>query len=241
MVTSQRRRFVSDQRCRQHMAHSGGTFIGTQVVARAPERYHAYIGVAQMVNQLESERLAYEFMLARFRALADRAMVRRLEAAPVTSSGTPPGYLALRDVAMHRLGIGTTHDMHSIVTGLLLPSLTFPEYTLREKISLWQAKLRTGVSPLWPEMLSTDLSTVVPSLDVPAFFFHGRHDHTCSYALAAGYVSALKAPVKAFYTFEQSAHSPVFEEPAHSLAILRQDVLRARADLGDAIELSRTP
>ena len=218
------------------MAHSGGTFIGTQVVARAPERYHAYIGVAQMVNQLESERLAYEFMLAQFRALADWAMVRRLEAAPVTSAGTPPGYLALRDGAMHRLGIGTTHDMHSIVTGLLLPSLTFPEYTLREKVNLWRAKRRAGVSPLWPEMLATDLATAVPSLAVPAYFFHGRHDYTCSYDLAARYVSALEAPVKGFYTFERSAHSPIFEEPERSLDILGRDVLRARADLADAIE-----
>jgi pimeloyl-ACP methyl ester carboxylesterase len=220
------------------MAHSGGTFIGLQVVARAPERYHAYIGVAQMVDQLESERLAYQFMLERFRVLGDRAMVRRLEAAPVTSSGTPPGYLALRDVAMHRLGIGTTHDMRSIVTGLLLPSLTYSEYTLREKIDLWRAKRRAGVSPLWGEMLATDLATVVPSLPVPAYFFHGRHDYTCSYELAARYVSALEASLKGFYTFEQSAHSPVFEEPARSRDILRQDVLRARADLGDAIQPS---
>ncbi len=222
------------------MAHSGGTYIGTQVVARAPERYHAYIGVGQMVDQLESERLAHEFMLARFGALGDRAMVRRLEAAPVTSSGTPPGYLALRDGAMHRLGIGTTHDMHSVVTGLLLPSLTFPEYTLREKIDLWRAKRRAGVSLLWREMLATDLSTVVPSLPVPAYFFHGRQDYTCSYELASRYVSALEAPVKAFYTFEQSAHSPVLEEPARSVDILRQDVLRGRADLGDAMEPSRS-
>jgi pimeloyl-ACP methyl ester carboxylesterase len=73
------------------------------------------------------------------------------------------------------------------------------------------------------------------SLPVPAYFFHGRHDYTCSYELAAPYVSALEAPLKGFYTFEQSAHSPVFEEPARSRDILRQDVLRARADLGDAI------
>jgi pimeloyl-ACP methyl ester carboxylesterase len=44
------------------MAHSGGTFIGLQVAARAPQVYCAYVGVAQMVHQLESERRAYEYM-----------------------------------------------------------------------------------------------------------------------------------------------------------------------------------
>ncbi len=32
------------------LGHSEGTFIGIQVAARAPERYHAYIAVAQMAN-----------------------------------------------------------------------------------------------------------------------------------------------------------------------------------------------
>jgi pimeloyl-ACP methyl ester carboxylesterase len=54
------------------MGHSGGTFFGIQAAARAPDRFHAYIAVAQMTNQLESERLAYEYMLRRFRELGTR-------------------------------------------------------------------------------------------------------------------------------------------------------------------------
>ena len=37
------------------MGHSGGTFIGIQAAARAPELYYAYIGEAQMSYQLESK------------------------------------------------------------------------------------------------------------------------------------------------------------------------------------------
>jgi pimeloyl-ACP methyl ester carboxylesterase len=66
------------------MAHSGGTFIGLQAAARAPEKYHAYIGVAQVVDQRRSEVLAYEYMLERFREDRNHAMVRKFEAAPVT-------------------------------------------------------------------------------------------------------------------------------------------------------------
>ena len=50
------------------MGHSGGSFTGIQAAARAPERYHAYIGVAQMSYQLESERLAWEYMHQQFKA-----------------------------------------------------------------------------------------------------------------------------------------------------------------------------
>jgi len=106
------------------MGHSGGTFIGIQAAARRPELYHAYIGVAQMSNQLKSEKLAYDYMLAQFKANGNRGMVRKLEAAPVTmTGGTPDAYRAVRDPAMHSLGIGTTHDMNSVITGIFLPSL----------------------------------------------------------------------------------------------------------------------
>jgi len=54
---------------------------------------------------------------------------------------------------------------------------------------------------------------VVPTLRIPVYFFHGRHDYTCSYDLAKEYFRKLKAPMKGFYTFENSAHSPVLEEP----------------------------
>ena len=216
------------------LGHSGGSFIGIHAAARSPERYHAYIGVAQMSAQLRSEKLAYDYMLEQFRARRDAAMVRRLEAAPVTlAGGTPPAYLALRDVAMHQLGIGTTHEMRSIVTGLILPSLAYPGYTPREKVNLWRAKRRAGVSALWADMLATDLAERVPELAVPVYFLHGVHDYTCSYPLARAYLAGLRAPLKGFYSFQDSAHSPMFEEPARTVRICRQDVLRGRAELAD--------
>jgi pimeloyl-ACP methyl ester carboxylesterase len=216
------------------MGHSGGTFIGIQAAARAPQLYHAYIGVAQMSNQLASEKLAYDYMLQQFKAHGNRAMVRKLEAAPVTmTGGTPHAYLAIRDKGMHSLGIGTTHDMQSVVTGLFLPSLASREYTFREKINLWRGKLQAGVGYLWDTMIATDLAKQMPELDLPVYFLHGIYDYTCSYTVAKSYFEQLKAPVKGFYTFQQSAHSPMFEEPEKTLKILKEDVLVGANALAD--------
>ena len=60
------------------LGHSWGSFIGIQVAARAPERYQAYIGMAQMTHQLRSEALAYDYMLAAYRDRGDLGMVRAL-------------------------------------------------------------------------------------------------------------------------------------------------------------------
>jgi pimeloyl-ACP methyl ester carboxylesterase len=216
------------------MGRSGGTFIGIQAAARTPELYHAYMGVAQMTDQLKSEKLAYDFMLEQFKKQGNKKMVQKLESAPVTIvNGTSDAYLALRDNAMHNLGIGTTHDMKSIVTGMFLPSLTCREYTLSEKVNLWRAKARSGVSVLWDKILVTDLAKQVPKLDIPVYFFHGIYDYTVSYPLAKAYFDSLKAPIKGFYTFQQSAHSPLFEEPKKMKDILQKDVLSGVNNLAD--------
>jgi pimeloyl-ACP methyl ester carboxylesterase len=216
------------------MGHSGGTFIGIQTAARAPELYCAYIGVAQISNQLRSEKLAYDYMLQRFKQIGNKEMVRKLEAAPVTmTDGTPDAYLALRDEGMHSLGIGTIHDMNSVITGILLPSFTSREYTLTEKVNMWRGKAHSGVALLWNKMLTTDLSSQVPELDLPVYFFEGIYDYTVSYTEARSYFEKLKAPIKGFYTFEHSAHSPLFEEPEKMQKILQQDVLAGMNGLAD--------
>jgi pimeloyl-ACP methyl ester carboxylesterase len=216
------------------MGRSGGTFIGIQAAARTPELYHAYIGVAQMTDQLKSERLAYEYMLEQFKKKGNKKMVQKLESAPVTiANGTPDAYLALRDKAMHSLGIGTTHEMNSIITGMFLPSLTCREYTLLEKVNLWRAKARSGVSILWDTILVTDISKQVPEINIPIYFFHGIYDYTVSYPLAKNYFEQIKSPLKGFYTFNNSAHSPIFEEPLLVKKIIEKDILNDTNSLAD--------
>ncbi len=216
------------------MGRSGGSFIGVHVAAQAPGLYHAYIGMAQMSNQLESERLAYEYMVEQYKVKGDKRMLRKLEASPVTlKDGTPHSYLVLRDKAMHSLGIGTTRDMSSIISGVFIPSLTCRDYTLTEKVNMWRGKARAGVHPLWNMILTTDLSRQVPELKIPVYFFHGIYDYTVSYNLAKDYFEKLKAPVKGFYTFDQSAHSPLFEEADKVGKILLTDVLNGRISLAD--------
>ena len=102
-----------------------------------------------------------------------------------------------------------------------------------EKINLWRGKARSGVSPMWDEMIATDLTLTVPELEIPVYFFEGIYDYTCSTTLAKDYLGKLKAPLKGFYSFEQSAHSPLFEEPEKMGSILLEDVLVGMNNLAD--------
>jgi hypothetical protein len=44
---------------------------------------------------------------------------------------------------------------------------------------------------------------------------------------------ALEAPVKGFYTFQESAHSPMLEEPERMRQIIEQDVFEGTSSLAD--------
>lgn len=216
------------------LGHSGGSYLGLLAVDRSPDRYHAYVGVGQMANQLRSEISAYDYMLERCRREGRRRLARRLEDFPVTlDHGLAAGYERVRDKAMHELGIGTMHTMHSLVTGLFLPSLLCRDYTVAERINLWRGKAAMGVSSMWAEMLATDLSERVPRVDVPVYLLHGVHDGTCGYTEALTYFRSLQAPLKGFYRFTRSAHSPLFEEPAKAIEILRADVRSGSNRLAD--------
>jgi pimeloyl-ACP methyl ester carboxylesterase len=218
------------------MAHSWGSYIGIQAAERAPELYYAYIGVGQISHQIQSEQLAYQYALAYYRENGNTDMLRKLEAAPPTLTvPLPTEYEALRDAYMHGAGIGTTHKMKSVVTGIFLPSWQFREYTVGEKVNLWRGKFfsRSRSFSLWDKMQITDLSQQVTELEIPVYFLHGAYDFTCAYPLARDYFEKIEAPVKGFYTFKNSAHSPMFEVPEKMRRILLEDVLDGTNRLAD--------
>jgi pimeloyl-ACP methyl ester carboxylesterase len=218
------------------MGHSWGSYLGIQAAVRAPELFHAYIGIGQVSHQIESEQLAYEYALEYYRQSGNTKMVEKLKAAPPTATvPLPANYDALRDAYMHGAGIGTTRDMNSVITGIFLPSWQFREYTLSEKVNLWRGKFisRSPRFGLWDKVQITDLARQVTELEIPVYFLHGKYDYTCAYPLAKEYFAKISAPVKGFYTFDQSAHSPMFEEPEKTLQILLEDVLAGTNNLAD--------
>jgi pimeloyl-ACP methyl ester carboxylesterase len=54
----------------------------------------------------------------------------------------------------------------------------------------------------------------------------GYYDYTVNYNLAKEYYNKIIAPEKGFYTFDNSAHSPIFEEPEKANEILIKYILK---------------
>jgi pimeloyl-ACP methyl ester carboxylesterase len=79
---------------------------------------------------------------------------------------------------------------------------------------------------LWAVIMKTNLFKAIPSQQIPIYILQGTSDYETSYIIAKEYFDRLQAPVKKFYTFENSAHSPVFEEPEKFEKILNEILLQ---------------
>ena len=102
--------------------------------------------------------------------------------------------------------------------------LDAPEYTLADKRDFMKGS-QFSLRAMWPQLIATDLAEAVPEVKVPVVVMHGRHDMTTPYPLAVQYFENLIAPDKHFYSFEDSAHGVIFEEPIRFNDLVREHAI----------------
>lgn len=219
------------------MAHSGGTAFAIQAAADFPRLFHAYIGVSQITRQAESEKAAYKFMSDHYSSEGNLKMAAEFKKYPILENDAfilPFFNSVFRDKSMHELGIGTMRNMKSIITGVFYPVWTCRAYTFKEKFKIWYSKFSfINKSGLREQIINSDLTVKVPRLDIPVYLISGKYDLTVNHDLSKEYIKKLESPVKGFYSFENSAHSPMFEEPERFLEIIIKDVLNQTTILAD--------
>jgi pimeloyl-ACP methyl ester carboxylesterase len=222
-------------------AHSGGTPFALKAVSENPHLFHAYIAMAQITNQAESEKIAYEYMVSKAQESGDKRALSTLQKYSSVTWGKEEILTFFRSPArdnyMHKMGIGTMHNMRSIFTGVFVPVWMCNAYTFKEKFNIWKSKITfLPKTNIHKETIETDFALKVNEVKVPVYFFSGIHDLTVNISLSKEYYKKLIAPVKGFYTFENSAHSPLFEEPVKVINIIKADVLNGKNTLSDQFD-----
>ena len=69
-----------------------------------------------------------------------------------------------------------------------------------------------SLDALFETFRGLDAAATYPALDVPVYMMMGRNDRVVSPIQAEAYFDVLDAPSKEFMWFENSAHSPQWEE-----------------------------
>ncbi len=89
--------------------------------------------------------------------------------------------------------------------------ITSSEYGLLDKINFFRGVINT-FNHVYQQLYDVDLRTNYVKLDVPVYFFLGRHDINAPTSLVEEYEQVLEAPDKKIVWFEHSAHSPWINE-----------------------------
>jgi pimeloyl-ACP methyl ester carboxylesterase len=191
------------------VAHSWGTAIGTLYAEKHPENVVAYVGIGQIANAPESEKLSYAFALEEARKRQDSQALDQLLAL-----GPPPRRGALsstpRDL-LTRFG-GAYHAGDISIPKLIRLTLGDGAVNWRELASIFFVSKYNDKAMRLDE--NEVLDTTHTKFRVPVILMSGRYDQICVASLSYRYYQRITAPKKEFVWFEQSAHSPPFEEPA---------------------------
>lgn len=196
------------------VGHSWGSILGVLLAQRHPERIAAYIGMGQFCEGEENELLSYEFVLSEAERLGDRRAVRRLRGigAPVEGRYRSKKDMRVQRDYLTRYGGGCWKKREGIVRSILLPLVKTPEYRLTELPGMVKGLLHSQEC-LVDAVVALDFLRDVPELTVPVVLTEGRHDQNTPASIAGRWFDALKAPEKRWIWFEESAHSPLHEEP----------------------------
>ena len=217
------------------MGHSWGSYLGVKTIEKYPENYFAYIGIGQVSNSVESERLSYLYMLNHAKEINDKDAAEKLEKFDPYAQGFPflqekdhqLDYLIVRTELLNRYGIGHVRFFPKGMTfkGAILKTLfQFKGYTLREKIN-WFLGADFSMIHLFPVVMEDNLFISSVKFEVPFYITHGDYDYQVSQVLAKEYFDVLDAPKKEFFAFSGSAHSPNLEEPEKFIEIFRKIAL----------------
>ena len=198
------------------VGHSGGTLIGIKTAYRYPDKIYAYIGVSQIINDYEQNRIGYEFIVKE----AERSgEIKRLTS--IKKIGPPPFESAM---AFNKIGsqIGhyggflgnNTYKQKLKMVLLMFNFVTSPEYSLKEGFRSFIARdYFFTTNALWEELQAVDITTEIQSINVPIYFFEGKYDMTTPTVLVEKFYDNLEAKKgKQLIIFENSGHLPMFEE-----------------------------
>lgn len=202
------------------LGHSWGSVVGALAVQQRPDLYHAYIGLGQLVHGDRNEELSYEWVLGEAERRGDEEALAELRTVSIP-------YQDNEQLGVQRRWLNNYNgSLYAVdqVQPALWPMLFGREYTLGTRLSYFGC-FTGSLDAMWGEVAEVDFPTQIPRLEVPVYFFTGRHDWNTPYPLVEEWAAALEAPRVEVVWFEDAGHVAPLESPAEFQQAILERVL----------------
>jgi pimeloyl-ACP methyl ester carboxylesterase len=197
------------------MGHSWGTIISTKLVLKHPEKYHAYIGIGQIVDMKQGEHLSFRYTLAKAKE------ENNIKAIKALTNSNNPEYLTIDGNTKWYKQLKTQRKWLTYYGGVIHKQKDFSEYSkiymkskeysLFDMVRFARGSVLSLIT-LWPEIMKVNLMNGCTEFQIPVYLIQGKHDYNCPTELVQEYFNQISAPQKQLILFENSAHNPIFEE-----------------------------
>jgi pimeloyl-ACP methyl ester carboxylesterase len=202
--------------------HSWGTVVGMRAALQRPDLFHAYVGIGQVINTRDNERLSFDYGMGQARTRGNAEAVRELESIapyPGDQPITRERIIVARKWPQFYGGMTAFRETSPYYYGAWLLS---PEYDARAGKAIDEGNV-FSLGRLLPEFLEVDFKPV-RDFQIPVVMFMGRHDYTTPSQPTAQWLEQVRAPYKRGVWFERSAHMIPWEEPGKTLVSLLEYV-----------------
>lgn len=191
------------------LGHSWGTVLGLKAAYQAPEKYKAYIGMGQIVNEQRGDKISYQYTLDKAREAKEEGIVAELLALNPDTYSKVRGQLIKQRKYLKKFG-GSSHKAE-LMDKLKYCAIRSPEMSLTELLR-YQGKGSHVEELMFPQLFDLDFFEQIPAVKVPLYLFGGRYDYHVPSTLAEQYLNQVEAEKKEFVWFEASGHMPIYEE-----------------------------
>ncbi|MBN2206737.1 MAG: alpha/beta hydrolase [Candidatus Aminicenantes bacterium] len=201
------------------LGHSFGSVLGIHLADRHPEYYAAYIGMGQVVDDGRSRGITYDWL---------KTEIAKRNGAEGLARLTDPDNIPRELIEKYR---GIYFKGKTLFDVIKESPRYYPGY-----LDLYRTSMNFVRDALAKSQSVSEKNIFrdIRKLDVPVYFFEGRHDRVaaCAPELVVEYCGLLEAPRKEIVWFEESAHHPNIDEPERFQRAIIDKIYKEKAGRG---------
>lgn len=191
-------------------AHSWGTIVGLSIASKYPEKLHSYVGISQVLNWANNDKLCYEWIMNKAKEANDKKTLKKLD-----ELGLPPYTKSIKQWTDFRMPLMKYNSMiytsqtikHPGMMGVAKLFLNSKEYSLKDIFHTFLSSYKlTYTQEIIEDFAKIDLDSI-KKINVPVFFLHGRRDVHVDSKPVEEFFKDLNAPHgKQMVLYENSSH-----------------------------------
>ncbi|MBU9714475.1 alpha/beta hydrolase [Bacillus tamaricis] len=192
--------------------HSWGSILGLSLAHRHPEKYYSYVGLSQIVNWCENDKLSLVWAKEEAKRRNNNKALRELE-----SVGEPPFLESFKQWGVlrkwqNRFGTLVYTDetiKHPGIAKITLAMLHSKVYSILDLYRTFVKGFQLVYTQSFIEEITTiDFKESVQEISIPITFIHGAKDNHVHIPLIEDYYEKIQAPKgKRLVFIEKSAHA----------------------------------